>query len=54
MTDIEVSDSANAAIDNALAPLATLSELPVEEHPAIFDAVHAQLRSTMTNPQDPQ
>ncbi len=39
----------NAEVDAALAHLDDLADLPVEKHPEVFDAVHAQLRSVLTD-----
>lgn len=36
------------ALDAALRPLDTLVDRPVDEHPAVFDAVHESLRRTLT------
>ena len=35
-------------LDAALRPLDTLAGRPVDEHPAVFDAVHESLRRTLT------
>ncbi|MBK5217998.1 MAG: hypothetical protein JJE02_10480 [Propionibacteriales bacterium] len=42
-------ETGDAKIDAALAHLIHLGELPVEKHPAVFDAVHAELRAALTN-----
>ncbi len=39
----------NAEVDAALAHLNDLDDLPVERHPEVFDTVHAQLRSVLTD-----
>ena len=42
-------ETGDEKIDAALTQLTQLGELPVEKHPAVFDAVHAQLRAALTN-----
>jgi hypothetical protein len=39
-----------ASLDDALRPLDTLVDRPVDEHPAVFEAVHESLRRTLTEP----
>lgn len=38
------------SLDDALRPLDTLVDRPVDEHPAVFEAVHESLRRTLTEP----
>lgn len=54
MTDSETTGTGDRAIDEALEPLTGLADLPVDKHPAVFDAIHAQLRSALTDPREPQ
>ena len=35
------------AVDDALARLTALEELPVDEHPAVFESVHGSLRGVL-------
>lgn len=42
-------ETGDEKIDAVLTQLTHLGELPVEKHPAVFDAVHAQLRAALTN-----
>lgn len=39
----------NPQIAAAIAQLDRLGEVPVDEHPAIFDAVHSRLRDALTH-----
>lgn len=43
-------ERALTSLDDALRPLDTLVDRPVDEHPAVFDAVHESLRRTLTEP----
>jgi hypothetical protein len=36
------------AVDEALAQLEALEDRPVDEHPAVFEAVHASLRAVLS------
>jgi hypothetical protein len=36
------------AVDEALAQLEKLEDRPVDEHPAVFEAVHASLRAVLS------
>ncbi|CAA9323331.1 MAG: hypothetical protein AVDCRST_MAG29-579 [uncultured Nocardioidaceae bacterium] len=38
------------AVDAALSRLETLSELPLREHPAVYEQVHADLRDALDGP----
>lgn len=40
---------AHAQIDLAIGDLDRLDELPVAEHPAVFDEIHAALRDALAN-----
>lgn len=42
-------ESDTSSIDTALARLDELDNLPVEEHPQVFDAIHSELREALTN-----
>jgi hypothetical protein len=42
----------DAAVDGALTGLADLEELPVREHVAVFDAVHAALQDRLADVED--
>lgn len=42
-------ETGNARINEAIANLDQLDELPIEEHPAIFDEIHAGLRDALAN-----
>ena len=44
---LDGTDRALATLDVALRPLDTLSARPVDEHPALFEAVHEALRRTL-------
>ena len=39
------------AVDEALSALEGLEERPVDEHPAVFESVHAALRSVLNGDQ---
>lgn len=41
--------SGNGRIDDAMALLQRLDELPVEAHPDIYDEVHTRLRDALAN-----
>lgn len=41
--------SGNMRIDEAIARLDSLDELPVEAHPEIFDEIHTNLRNALAN-----
>jgi len=43
----EQADTGLPAVDDALARLGTLDELPVDEHPAVFESVHGSLRGVL-------
>ncbi len=40
-------DTGVPAVDDALARLTALDELPVDEHPAVFESVHGSLRGVL-------
>jgi hypothetical protein len=40
-------------VDAALAPLAALDELPVDEHVAVLEQAHAALREALSRPAEP-
>ncbi len=42
----------DAAVDDALARLEDLDDLPVREHVAVFDAVHASLQDRLADVED--
>lgn len=42
-------DPAEPSIEQALARLEVLSELPVDQHPAVYDEIHAELRAALTS-----
>ncbi len=45
-----MSDQSNSAeIDQLVAALDRLEELPVDQHPAAFDEVHTALRAALAN-----
>lgn len=39
-------------VDNVLARLDELADLPVEDHPAVYDAIHARLREVLSGLDD--
>lgn len=41
--------SGNGRIDDAMARLARLDELPVDAHPDIYDEIHTGLRDALAN-----
>lgn len=41
--------SGNSRIDDALARLERLDELPVEAHPEVFDEIHTGLRDALAH-----
>jgi hypothetical protein len=43
----ETEETGNAQVDQVLAGLEVLSDLPVEEHVAVFEAAHAGLRDAL-------
>lgn len=50
--EAELSDSGstgNGRIDDAIARLERLDELPVDAHPEIFDEIHSGLRDALAN-----
>jgi len=42
----------NPAVDEVLASLEGLAERPVDEHVAVFERAHEQLRSALDGPRD--
>jgi hypothetical protein len=42
-----LADTGVPAVDDALSRLTALEELPVEEHPAVFESVHGSLRGVL-------
>lgn len=42
-----LADTGVPAVDDALARLAALDELPVDEHPAVYESVHGSLRGVL-------
>jgi hypothetical protein len=42
----------DAAVDEALTRLADLDDLPVRQHVAVFDAVHAALQDRLADVED--
>lgn len=43
----------NDAVDEVLASLEVLPELPLEEHVAVFEHAHEQLRGALDSPSQP-
>ncbi len=51
-TSDEHASAPSSPIDSALASLATLEELDVAEHPAVYEAVHRVLRDQLAGTGD--
>lgn len=47
-----VGTTGNEAVDSVLADLEGLDDKPVEEHVAVFERAHEQLRSALDGPRD--
>jgi len=48
-TPISSKQAPGAAVDAALAQLSRLGELSVDEHVAVFEAIHAALRDSLAD-----
>ena len=46
---VEASTTGNPQVDAVLESLEVLPELPVEEHVAVFETAHAELRSALSS-----
>ncbi len=51
-TDPEIGIARGASIDDAVAELETLAELPVADHPAVFESIHRVLRDHLAGTPD--
>jgi len=51
--DAAPQQAGDAAVDAALAELDRLAGLPVEEHVAVYESVHAQLRDRLVEGTEP-
>ena len=43
----------NQAVDDVLASLGELAEMPLEGHVAVFERAHEQLRGALDSPREP-
>ena len=43
----------NEAVDGVLQSLDTLEQVPVDDHVAVFERAHEQLRAALDSPRDP-
>ncbi len=49
----ESTRTGNPAVDDVLTSLDGLADLPVDEHVAVFERAHEQLRSALDGPREP-
>lgn len=49
VSDVVFEPSGNSRIDDAMARLSRLDEVPVDAHPEIFDEIHTGLRDALAN-----
>ena len=48
----EPARTGNAAVDEVLETLESLDDAPVDEHVAVFERAHEQLRAALDSPRD--
>lgn len=51
-SDVEVAATGHPAVDEVLRSLESLGDRPVDEHVAVFEAAHDQLRRTLSGAGD--